>query len=1851
MHDLRLRGARTHNLKGISLDLRPGELVGIAGVSGSGKSSLALDTLYSEGQRRFVESFSPYARQFLERLERPPMDDLDPVAAGVAVDRRAPVKSSRSTVATMADIEPYFSALFTREAVPVCPTCNVQAVRTDATGAADRLAKAHAGETALITYRVPVEGTESYLVARDSLAATGYRRLLVKGQTYDVDAIAPSQVLEGGALHVDVVVDRVKLEARDERRLGAAIEDAWRRAEGHASLHLQTKTGYERVPVARGLVCPSCARSFEPPRAGLFSYQSPIGACPACRGFGRTIGIDWDKVFPDARKTLAGGAIRPWSGKSTTWERKVLKKYCEKVGIPMNVPWEKLPEDQRKQVIAGEGTWHGGKFPGVRKWFEWLETRTYKMHVRVLLARYRAYDVCEACSGKRLSPESLMHRVGDLDLAAWHGLELRDACARLEAIRPLTGQGSMARAELIDRLGYLARVGLGYLTLDRQARSLSGGEAQRVSLTSALGTSLTGALFVLDEPTVGLHVSDIPPLIVAMRELARRGNVVLVIEHEPLVLRACDRIVELGPGAGKNGGSLTYDGPIAEAEGHAELAVGRALAGVARKPRPERLATAHIQIVGARANNLRDVTAKIPLGMVVAVTGASGSGKSTLVDDILYRSLARARGYKDIEAPGVHTRMEGTASILAATLVDQAPLGRTSRGNPATYTGAWDRIRAVFAARAKELDLDFPPACFSFNVAGGRCEACSGEGFETIEMQFLADVALTCPSCRGRRFKDEVLEVKLDGRSVADVLAMTVDESLVAFAGEKAIVRALGPAKKLGLGYLALGQPLSTLSGGEAQRLKLARALAEPMPGSLVLLDEPSAGLHADEVEHVNDALDALVKMGASVVVVDHDLDIIGAADWVIDLGPGAGADGGRIVAEGRPEDVAKTDTRTGKALADWFVRTSPRGLDLDSAASAPRPRALGARRAATSPSGDLAGSRAAAAPAAKKKAREGSTGSSAKARANGATANGATANGAHTGGASATSSGVTAFPQAIEVLHAREHNLASVSIDVPLNKLVVVTGPSGSGKSTLAFDVIFAEGQRRFLETLTPYARQFLPTLPRPDVDRVTGVPPSIALEQRTTRAGSSSTVSTVTEVAHYLRLLFAKVGEARCPKCDVPIASRSADETYRALKEIPGHATLLSPAVVARKGTYLDVFTSAARAGIARAIADGVECSTDKPPRLDKRKEHSIDLLVYEGPLADLDRVLYDRALAYGKGSVKVQRAPAKKGAKAPDEELFSTTRTCPRCGMGVPELDPRWFSFNTKQGRCDACEGSGIEGGSEGEHDEHATPCKTCDGSRLSPLPRAVRLSNERYHEVSARSVADAAVWARQLAFAGNAALIAEAPHRELVRRLDFIVEVGLGYLSLDRRAATLSGGEMQRLRLAAQLGSGLTGALYVLDEPTIGLHPRDTRLLLANLRKLVDMGSTVLMVEHDADTIRAADYLVDLGPSGGRGGGRIVASGDPATVLANPSSPTGRALEEEHAIARRRAPLGPSSEHIELFGARAHNLKGDDLRIPAARLTVVAGVSGSGKSTLVRQVLYPAARKALKLEGPDPGAHDRLRLPPSIGRALAVDQSPIGRTPRSVPATFLGVWDEIRKLFAAAPDSQVRGYTTARFSFNSTTGGRCAACDGQGVVSHEMSFLPDVTTPCEACGGGRFDASTLDVKYLGLSIGDVLHLTIEEAVIVFNAHPKIRNLLATMRDLGLGYLQLGQGSHTLSGGEAQRLKLATELTTNVRGKSALYVLDEPTTGLHLSDVARLIDVLDKLVARGDTLVVIEHHPAVIACADHVVELGPEGGKLGGRIVAEGPPLEIAKKKTATGVVLAELLRAKPRPRPRA
>ncbi len=1817
MKTTRLRGARTHNLRAIDLDLAPGSLVVVAGPSGAGKSSLAFGTLYAEGQRRYVESFSAYARQFLERLARPPVDSLDPVPAAIAVDRQAPVRTSRSTVGTMTEVTDYAKTLWARAATLHCPSCDRVVVPDDPAQAAETVLRSvPEGEKLLVTYPISIADPEDFVGVRESLVGVGYRRVLApkdESAVIDLDEVRPSDLF--GEIRVtkkrvtkkaakkarkrrrsarrkpvpkqapavaekpprlDVVADRLVARAQDRARLVESIEAAMKHGDGKVAV----RTAGADASVfrfSRDLSCAHCDRQFRRATPGMFTFNSPVGACETCRGFGRTIGVDVDKVIPDPSLSLADGAVKAWQGKAAAWERRELLKHAKKAGVPTNVPVDSLTDAQRAWILEGDELGYPKGWWGIRGWFRWMESRAYKMHVRVFLSRYRKYETCEACGGTRLKPEALAFRLGGLRLPDFYALPVADALARIEglgdaALDPAT---RLLADEVISRLSMLVDVGLGYLTLDRASRTLSGGETQRVALTSALGASLTGAMFVLDEPTVGLHPRDVDKLKTVVRRLSTGDNLAIVVEHDETMIRAADRVVELGPGAGEHGGAVVFDGTPAKLA-KAKTATGRALRRAPDGARQRRTKTnGSIRLEGARGNNLDGVDVEIPKGVLTCVTGVSGSGKSSLILETLHPAIRRAFDAAG-PRPLSYDRIRGHEGLKGVVTVDQAPLGRTSRGNPATYLKIWDVVRKRFCAEPLAKERGYTPGVFSFNVAGGRCEACRGEGAETVEMQFLADVTFTCPECGGRRFVGEVLEVKHRDLSIADVLDLTVTEAAACFAEDAAVLDRLSPLQEVGLGYLRLGQPLNTLSGGEAQRLKLAEALASAKPGSLLLLDEPTAGLHADDVAPLLDVLDRLVARGDTVVVVEHDMRVAARADHVIDLGPGAGAEGGRVVAAGTPEEVARA---RGSATAPFLAA------------------ALGAR--------------------AKKKAR--TTKKKARARADGGEAN-----------------------DAITVVGASEHNLRRVDLRIPREKLVVVTGPSGSGKSTLAFDVVYAEGQRRYLETLTPYARQYLPQLPRPAVDKVAGVPPSVSLEQRTTRGGSNSTVATITEVAHYLRLLWATVGTLHCPDCGDPIVPRSPAALRQDLVGRFGKrrkVTVLAPYIRAKKGLHREPLARARKRGFAEAFVDGERVKLTPGLSLDRYKEHDVDLVVGEAALgSDALGVLLRLAMDSAAGTARVLCG---------DEQLLvSERRACPSCGQGFGELDPRFFSFNTRQGACESCEGKGVVAprrrrGKKKRSTEAPAVCGDCEGTRLSSLARAVTVHDEPITDVLAMSVSRAGAHLAALVFEGRDAAVAEAPLAELRRRLAFLERVGLGYLGLDRAADTLSGGEMQRVRLAAQLGSGLTGVLYVLDEPTIGLHPRDTNRLLSSLRELVDKGNSVIVVEHDADTIRAADHVIDVGPGGGRLGGKVVAQGTPRALAKDPHSVTGPSLARPPEIPSARRPTDDAG-WLEVLGAREHNLEDVDLAIPVGRLTAVTGVSGSGKSTLVREVLLRATRAALGLVNERaPGAHREVRGAELLIRAVEIDQSPIGRTPRSVPATYVGVWNVVRKLLAGTPEARARGYGPARFSFN-TAEGRCPACEGQGALTVEMSFLPQVLVPCEACDGLRFDPETLAVRLHELSAGEILNTDVADAVVLFDAVPKVKKPLSLLADLGLGYLKLGQASNTLSGGEAQRLKLVAELAARKSG-GTLYVMDEPTTGLHREDVTRLIGVIQRLVDRGDTVVVIEHHPDVILAADHVVDLGPEGGEGGGQIVATGTPEAIARAKGShTGAVLAEELR---------
>jgi excinuclease ABC subunit A len=828
----------------------------------------------------------------------------------------------------------------------------------------------------------------------------------------------------------------------------------------------------------------------------------------------------------------------------------------------------------------------------------------------------------------------------------------------------------------------------------------------------------------------------------------------------------------------------------------------------------------------------------------------------------------------------------------------------------------------------------------------------------------------------------------------------------------------------------------------------------------------------------------------------------------------------------------------------------------------------------------------------------------------------------------------------------------------------------SGSGKSTLAFDIVFAEGQRRYLESLNAYARQFVQPAGRPDVDAIFGIPPTVAIEQRTSRGGRKSTVGTLTEVHHFLRLLYVKLGVQRCPDCRKPIEPQSMDAiAARLLREAKGRRVeFLAPLVVARKGFYTDLARWAAGKGYERLRVDGELLPTSPWPRLDRFREHTIELpvgAVTAGAREERElRRLLQQALDYGKGVVHVRDRGKVR--------VFSTRRACPGCGASFAEPDPRLFSYNSRHGWCGSCYGTGVsikgfDAEQTGEEiwwnewfEGEAAPCDDCRGQRLNPVALNVLFRGRSIAQLAALPVDVVRRFFDGLKLAGRDRAIARDLLAEIRSRLAFLQDVGLGYIALDRAAPTLSGGEAQRIRLAAQLGSNLQGVCYVLDEPTIGLHPRDNAVLLDTLAKLGAKGNTLLVVEHDEETIRRADHVIDLGPGAGTRGGRVVGEGRVDDLIAAPESLTGRFLAQPlaHPLAERR-PVRRGDPVLEVVRADLHNLRKVNARIPLGRLTVITGVSGSGKSTLARDVLYANLRAHTgdgkrRRKGARWFGCDELRGVERVARVLEVDQTPIGKTPRSCPATYVGFWDDVRRLYAGTTEARVRGYGPGRFSFN-TAGGRCEACEGQGVQTIEMSFLPDVKVLCDECAGRRFNAETLGVQHRGRSVADVLAMSVDEAVEFFVAHPRIHHALRLLQDVGLGYLTLGQQSPTLSGGEAQRIKLVTELA-RIRPQrdprragaapGTLYVLDEPTVGLHMADVEKLIRVLHRLVDAGHTVVVIEHNLDVVAEADWLIDLGPEGGSGGGRIVAQAAPEAVARAgaKSHTARVLSAFLRVR-------
>jgi excinuclease ABC subunit A len=1950
-----VRGARQNNLAGVDVDIPRGRLVAITGVSGSGKSSLAFDTLFREGQRRFLETLSAYARQFLGRMEKPAVDHVDGLSPAIAVDQHSVQRGPRSTVGTLTEIHDYLRVLYARAGTAHCPKHDLPLSGQTPEGVVQQVRDAYEGRQVSVLAPVVRDRKGEFRALFEELRKKGFVRARIDGQVLRLEH-APE--LERYKRHrIELVLDRLTVSAEQLARLREAVSSAL--AESKGDVIIVCGEAEQSYSTLRS--CPQCGAEAPLLEPRLFSSNSPHGACAVCEGLGQVRAPSLHKLVRDPSLSLRGGALAVTraSGGALLFPRvdfRFLAAIGRAHGFDLDTPWDKLSKEAQRVILRGTGderysdtfAWNGAKYQGEVRWerrFEGvlpaLEKAWKSTSRRGLVERYLDYQVCKACGGSRLNEPARHVRLGSLALPSLLEVPVGEVPALLAQAGLAPRAQRIAReliAEVLRRVAFLEQVGLGYLALGRSAETLSGGEAQRIRLAAQLGSGLQGILYVLDEPSIGLHPSDHERLLGALRALRDAGNSVIVVEHDEATLRAADWIIDVGPGAGREGGRIVASGTV-ETVSRADSPTGRFLRGELKFAAPaQRRGGNGKQLIvrGARGHNLTGFDARFPLGTFCVVSGVSGSGKSTLVEATLRRALERELGLEAPD-PAPYDKLEGAQHVDELIVIDAAPIGRTPRSNPATYADAFGPIRELFASLEESRMRGWEVGRFSFNVAGGRCETCQGAGAQYVELQFLAPVTVPCPECGGHRFQQETLNARWNGKSIADVLGLTIDEALAFFAAHPRIERPLRALSDVGLGYLTLGQPSTTLSGGEAQRVKLAKYLQKsPRGHALFLLDEPTTGLHHADVQRLVAALQRLVDGGHSVIVIEHNLELVECADHVLELGPGAGSAGGRLIHGGTPEALrAKADSPTGRALRELDEqrvrgkRKRPRGAQ-------PRESRL------------------------ELPAREG-----------------------------------------IELRGARTHNLRGIDLDLPREALIVVTGPSGSGKSSLALDTLHAMGRARFVESLSTYARQFLGRNDKPPVDRLEGLGPSIAVEGKGGGSHPRSTVATTTEIHDHLRVLWARAAEARCPEHAEVLRVLDASQIARRVLETCAGAKvwiaapLLSAAQWSVEGAaerWSEALTTWLAAGWTRVLVDGHEAKLAagmSAPQF----EQGVDLVVDRIAVATAQRArlaeAIEQAARLADGRVRVRTA-------AGDVHDHSLHGACSRCGYRLAEpLEPRHYSFNTHVGACPSCDGLGetwrcsaerlidrpaaallpgdpdaecaISGklaryllkgkgyhehllrtvakahgvrlerpfaslssaqrelllhgrGAEpsyrvrveksGERFEsaenfqaawpglcghveawhaksedplwratletvmHRAACATCDGERLAPAPRRATLGRWRLPEYARLDVTAARGALAEMggALEPTRRTAVAAVLAELESRLELLERVGLGYLALDRSSGTLSGGEARRVRLASALGTQLVGVCYVLDEPTVGLHPRDIDRLAGALESLRDLGNTVIAVEHDDELMRRADWIVELGPGAGRLGGEVVYSGTVAGLRAAPQAATGALLAGRLKLERTplvsASPISPSQvpasqvppaqvrpsqvsssqvspaqispaslvttgasdRRLVLRGARLHNLQGADLEVGFGTLHGVCGPSGSGKSSLVLDTLVPALRGEPprgRWDSFDAGSGSRPRL-------LLVDATPLGRTPASVPATAVGLMDPLRELYARTPEAKARGYSAAHFSFNGPKG-RCPACEGRGATQVEMQFLADLWLPCEECEGRRYRPEVLDARWRGKHIAEALECTVAEALELFEHHPSIERPLRALADVGLGYLQLGQGSTTLSVGEAQRVKLAAELVGSSGSEPCVVVLDEPSTGLATSDVQHLLRVLERLAERGDAVLLVEHHIGLLRCCDELTELGPAGGPGGGHVIARGSPQQLcADPASVTG-----------------
>lgn len=1888
-----LKKVRVHNLKSINLSLDPNQLIVFTGVSGSGKSSLAFDTLYAEGQRRYVESLSTFARRQMGELEKPDLDYASGISPTISIEQKTAGRNPRSTVGTMTEIYDYLRVLYARVGVPHCPVSGEPVSPQSRERIIKTVQNFPEGHRIIILAPFAKGKKAEFKEDFQELLRKGFTRARVDGNIIQLDAEIS---LDGNVAHdVDIVIDRISLHAESKSRVAESLTQAL--AIGNGVCSVFDVESEEESLFSMHAFSPASGLSYTSLEPHDFSFNSPSGMCPRCNGLGIVNEFDLSLVI-DPEKSIAEDCCSVGSSYQTVRYGNIYNNIASLNNFSVHTPWKNLSDKAKHCFLYGtEKKWTRMRFVHPLTGATWIDNVQWRgilheAHARYAEATSDLYrkkmqklmkeQVCPECHGERLKPypaAALLQGKKISELSAMTIQEAQDFFNKLD----LPPQESMIAEELLkeirERLHFLMDVGLHYLTLNRTAPTLSGGESQRVRLASQIGCGLVGITYILDEPSIGLHPRDNKKLIATLKHLRDMGNTVIVVEHDEETIWEADHIVDFGPGPGSLGGEIVVDGDLESLISNEKSFTGAYLSGRLTIPVPKKRRKPSkkcIQICGAVHHNLKNISVKIPLEVFTAITGVSGSGKSSLITDILYPALSNHL-HAGEHAVGAHKSIEGTENIDKVIAIDQTPIGRNPRSNPSTYIKLFDEIRDLFCLLPESQARGYKPGRFSFNVKEGSCPQCEGMGMVKIDMDFLEDAWVECSLCRGKRFDHDTLSIFYKGKNIYDILDMDVDEAADFFSNIPAIRQKLETLQKVGMGYIKLGQSSTTLSGGEAQRIKLAKELVRPATGrTLYIFDEPTTGLHFHDIKHLLEVLHELVDRGNTVVVIEHNMDVVKTADWIIDIGPEGGEGGGEIVATAAPEKIAQMETPTGYAISEaLFHKPQDKVKEALKRSKEARKRI---------------------------KTRE------------------------------------KQIIHQITIEGAEQNNLKNLDVSIPRHQLTICTGPSGSGKSSLAFETIYAEGQRRYIESLSPYARQFVKQMPKPKVGHVEGLSPAIAIEQKAHAGNPRSTVGTMTETYDYLRILFARIGIPHDPETGEVIKAISKDHV---VDNILGYnegekVQILAPIELRKNEKFEDVISRLRRQGFLRIRLNNsfFDLDQEEPIPYDRKRKNELFLVIDRLKITpNIHHRLFEaieNAAEIGNQKLLIIKGDA--------DIHFNLSFSVESTGKSYPEITPHTFAFNTSEGMCIDCQGLGYQYGANlmlkqefvslsisalvltlwGEHyhgeaesilyeflgAEKINPylpiknlppkaihllmngsgeklykssfgynfkwvginhvfakagkaaisniketiiplldeqvCPSCHGSRINALARNVTIDTYSIDALCKEPLENTLPFLEKLEFPEQEKKLLEEVRTQLLSRLRFLNEVGLQYISLDRRAPTLSGGEAQRIRLARQLGSGLTGVLYVLDEPTIGLHPRDNDRLNHALQQLKNLGNTMVMVEHDPQTIATADYILDFGPHAGLHGGHITAKGTYSEILNNPNSLTGRYLSGIEKIPMPKKRRSEDKGQIKIKNANIHNLKNIHVNIPIGKLTCLTGVSGSGKSTLIQQVLLPAYQKWQTQGEKHPEKVDIEGLE-QFDKLISIDQNPVGHTVRSDVSTYTDVLTRIREFYASLPASKTKGLQPKNFSYNHRKG-MCTNCWGLGYKKVEMHFLPSIKVVCEDCQGMRLNPVSLEVKYKDKNLGQWLDTTIHEARIAFENHPRIVRILDTLISVGLGYLKLGQEVATLSGGEAQRIKLSRELAKRSTGRT-LYLLDEPTTGLHSDDIRKLIIVLQKLVDKGNTMIIIEHNLELIKNADWIVDLGPEAGKDGGYVVCSGTPESVVKnKKSYTGRYLKTTLK---------